>query len=136
MSRYLNEFDSEIRSMLVGQHSIVEQGIVQWNSIYGFVARFRSECPEAIVLDYEHLALNPLVEVEALFGRLGLEFGAEQREAVVEFSTAEGGGSSAIDVRRDSRAALGTWAGRLDATDVERIRASTADVSNRIRTSP
>ena len=135
MARHLTEFDTDIRSMLDGEHSIVEQGIVQWNAIYAFVAQFRSACPSAIVVDYEQLASNPLVEVEALFDRLGLEFGVEQRTAVVEYSSGEGGGSSAIDVRRDSSAALHTWSGRLSASDVELIRASTADVRDRVSTS-
>ena len=136
MSRHLNAFDSEIRSMLDGPHSIVEQGIVQWNAIYSFVARFQSDCPDAIVVDYERLASDPLVEVETLFGRLGLEFGPEQRVAVLEYSSAEGGGSSAIDVRRDSRAALDTWSERLGASDVQRIRESTASVLHQFRPSP
>ncbi len=134
MASCLEEFGADIRSMLDGEHSIVEQGIVQWNAIYSFVEQFRSACPDAIVLDYERLASNPLVEVEALFERLGLHFGVEQRAAVIEYSSAEGAGTSAIDVRRDSREALATWSGRLTPAEVEQVRASTAVVRDRIRT--
>ncbi|MFK8025102.1 MAG: sulfotransferase [Ilumatobacter sp.] len=112
---------------------LVEQGIVEWNAIYDAVASFGAEHPDWLIVRYEDLAADPSTEIPQLFEQLGLRFGANQAAVLEELTTGpKGDGKTAIDVRRDSSEALSTWSQRLDDDQVERIRAGTSDVAERV----
>jgi hypothetical protein len=137
MSGLLRSHAAEIEEQVARQAAaeapadIVGEGIVQWNAFYGAVDQLRAEDPEMIVVHYETLAANPQEEVESLYQRLRLRFGQTQRDTVTRLTTGSGSGTSAIDVRRDSQAALTTWKSRLSEADINRIRAGTAVVADR-----
>ncbi len=118
--------DADVRRLVERpSDDLVEQGIVMWNGIYGFVDAMRDVDPRIMVVSYERLAMNPQVEVEGLYDRLGLKFGPTQASTVKRLSSAASEPVDAIDVRRDSRRALSTWAERLGADDVARVRRET-----------
>lgn len=113
------------------QPDVVDQGIVEWNAMYDFVDRMRRDHPEFIVVSYERLARDPEVEFPRLFERVGVGYGDAQSRQVEQMSTGSRTGRSAIDVKRDSRAAVDTWRERLSDAEVDRITAATAEVASR-----
>ena len=134
----LDPWTDEIERMATQPGELIDQAILMWNAIYGFVAGLPAALEplgiQAHIEAYETIASNPLVEVEHLYGRLGLEFGIEQRRVAIELSTGrsqadDGTGVSAIDVQRDSSAALKTWRDRLDQDQIEHITTATAEVA-------
>ena len=131
MRDHLGHLEREIAQMIERPAGIVEQGILQWNAFYGFVDELRRRHPEFIVVHYEKLASDPAVEIEQLFGRLGLDFGEAQLSAVEALSTADRRESSPTDVRRNSAKALETWRDRLTAEEVDAVREATAAVHRR-----
>lgn len=131
-----------IEQMATQPGALIDQAVLMWNAIYGFVADLPSALEplgvSAHIESYETIASNPLIEVEGLYQRLGLHFGAEQRRVADELSSGrshndDGTGVSAIDVRRDSSAALETWRDRLDESQIDHIVSSTAQVADRVR---
>lgn len=137
----LDPWADQIERMAAQPGELIDQAILMWNAIYGFVAdlptTFESLGARVHVESYETIASNPLVEVERLYGRLGLEFGPEQRRVATELSTGrsradDGTGVSAIDVQRDSSAALETWRDRLDHAQIGHITTTTAAVAARV----
>jgi len=137
----LDPWADEIERMAAQPAELIDQAILMWNAIYGFVADLPTELArfgiEAHIESYETIASNPLVEVEGLFARVGLQFGVEQQRVVNELSTGRSGGDdgtgvSAIDVRRDSSAAMETWRDRLNDAQIDHIAASTAEVARRV----
>lgn len=128
----LAEHAEAIERMAASPGDIVDQGIVMWNAIYGFVADISATVPGLVLVSYERLAADPLAQVESLYGTLQLEFGDAQRREVERLSHGGGSGSSAIDVRRDSRAALRTGRARLGDEQCERVERGTAAVAARL----
>lgn len=123
----------EITAAVATPLDIVDQGILQWNVFYDFVADYRQRRPDAVVLSYERLARNPATEMPALFERLGLGFGPAQQTAITRLTTAAGSeATSAIDVHRRSDEALETWRTRLEPDEVARVTAGTAAVAERL----
>ena len=123
----------QINAAVSASLDIVDQGILQWNVFYDFVADLRDRRPDTVVVSYERLAGDAATEVPALFDRLGLAFGPSQQAAVAELTTAGGShGASAIDVHRRSDEVLDTWQERLDQDAVARVRAGTAAVAERL----
>lgn len=122
---------AEIRQMGTAPPGVVEQGILQWNVFYQYVADLRRRRPDAVVVSYEQLATDPQAQVPALFDRLGLGFGAQQQATLSALTDGSGGsseGTSAIDVRRRSADAVDTWRKRLDESEIEAINLGTAKV--------
>ena len=117
--------------MVARPGDIIDQGILMWNAIYAFVAELAGT-DDVFVVRYEDVASNPQVEVESLYGRLGLGFGPDQRNAVESLTTEGGQGRSAIDVRRDSQAAIATGLSRLEQDEIERVQAGTLDVASEL----
>ncbi len=133
MRDHLETWADDIARMIAEPTDVVEQGILMWNVIYGFVDDLRRRDPSVLVVNYETLASNPLVEVETLFRRLGLRYGDEQHAAVIELTTGSGGtGTTAIDVRRDSQLSLETWRDRLTPDEIDAVRSSTASIADRL----
>lgn len=132
MSDLLADYAEPIAAQVAAPGTIVEQGILQWNAFYSVVDRFRTRHPDWIVVRYEDLARAAADEVPRLYERLGLQFGGPQRAELERLTSGgDGGGSSAIDVRRDSAAALETWRDRLTAEELHAVREATAEVAGR-----
>lgn len=134
MAGPLDEFGDDVRAMVDSSDTdLIGQGIVMWNAIYGFVDSLRTAHPDYLVVRYETIASRPQLEVESLYGTLGLRYGPAQRAAVDEMTSADatGGDVAPIEVKRDSRASLGTWRDRLDDDEVDRVRYGTDAVAQR-----
>jgi hypothetical protein len=133
LSEVAGAWRDRINAAVSAPLDIVDQGILQWNVFYDFVADLRDRRPDTVVVSYERLAGDAATEVPALFERLGLAFGPSQQAAVAELTTAgDSQGASAIDVHRQSDEVLDTWRARLDEDEIARVRAGTAGVADRL----
>ena len=132
---HLGPMRPDLERMAAGGHDTVEEAIVLWNALYGVVATLEDRHPEWHVLRYEDLAAAPVEGFARLYPALGLRWDDEVARRVAAFSdernVKEVPASEKGTVRRDSRAAMWTWAHRLTAEEVERVRAGTAEVASR-----
>lgn len=130
MEHLLHDYRDAILAQARQPGSIVDQGILQWNAMYSVVDRFRRDHPDWMVLRYEDLAAAPGQEIPQIYQRLGLTFGPDQQRRLRELTErGDGRGTAAMDLRRDSRAAMETWRDRLDPGEVDTINRGTAAVT-------
>ena len=133
MERYLHPFRDEIYSYCSRERDIIDQAILLWRVIYSVVHQYRQVHPSWRFLRLEDLAADPLGCFRSLYRALGLTWDLGVERKIAEFSRAEGGGEVSPEdhqtIRRDSQAAIMTWATRLTREEIERVRRGTSDVS-------
>ena len=132
---HLGPMRADLERMAAGGHDLVEEAIVLWNALYGVVATLEDRHPEWHVLRYEDLAAAPVEGFARLYPDLGLRWDDEVARRTAAFSdernVKEVPAREKGTVRRDSRAAMWTWAHRLTPEEVERVRAGTSAVAAR-----
>jgi hypothetical protein len=127
---HLAGFEDEIRAQAAEPGDVVGQAILLWRLCYRLVDGYRQRHPGWIFLRHEDLSREPLPSFERLYERLGLELTDRARREIEGASAATNPAEAASkhDVRVDSRANLAGWRSKLDAAEIERIRAGTGDV--------
>ncbi len=133
MKDHLYPFEAEIKECANYGHDIIDQGALLWRLIYHMVAKYQKDHDDWIFLRHEDLSRDPLEGFHALFNRLNLEFSESVEGAVREYTNASNpreapDGSSSI--KRDSGSNIWNWKGRLEESEIERIRNQVEDVSS------
>jgi hypothetical protein len=84
------------------------------------------------VLRYEDIASDPVPSFKALYEELGLSWSGEVERTVSAHSSGENRDEVPAErpheIKRDSRAAAGTWRTRLSADEIARIRSETGEI--------
>ena len=87
MQEWLAPFEKEIIYHSESNTDIVERACLIWNIIYFIVSKYKEQYPSWIYKRYEDLALDPIVEYQALFQDLGLPFDASVAQYIEEFTS-------------------------------------------------
>ncbi len=133
MQRYLSRFENDLNQRPADE-DIVGQGILAWRILYSVVSQYSATHADWDFVRQEDLALDPLVQFEALYRRLGLSY-TRRAEHVIRRATDP---SNPVDVpisehhqiARDSRQTATIWRRRLVQDEIDRIRAAVEDVSH------
>ena len=132
MRDLLGPFANDFRGY-EGEVDLVGEGIVMWNAMYHAVDKLRARHPEWSFTKLEDLASDPETGFRDLYRATGLSWDEKARAAML--ATAAEGNPGEVSrrqrrsIRRDSRAATGTWAKRLTPEEIERVRLETAKVA-------
>lgn len=133
MRDHLKPYEKAMRSDAA--RDVVGQAGLLWAILYGYLQELRTKDPSLLVVRHEDLALDPVEGFKRLYDRLGLQFTARARRAVVDSSSAanpmELSKQRVHSVRMDSRGSLQNWRRRLSAGEIERIRRLTDGVVQR-----
>lgn len=113
---------------------IIDRAILMWNAYYRVVEGFRREHPDWSFVRYDDLAEEPIAGFRSLYAALGLTWSPETEEGIAKHSDAGNvkdvsGSQSPHTIKRSSRAAKWTWADRLSAEEIARVRQGTAEVA-------
>ena len=136
MRDVLGELDDEVRRAAAEPLEIIDQAILTWNATYAHLDRMRRANPSWHVVAYEQLASSPEAGFRALYDALGLRFDQRARQGIARHTgrgnAAEVAAHDKGGIRRDSRAAVDTWRGRLTDEEIERVTARTQAVADRL----
>jgi hypothetical protein len=126
-------YEDQIRAFATREPDLIDEAILMWNVIHHVIGVFRDRNPEWSFVRHEDLSEEPVKGFRALYERLRLRWDGVVESAIVRSSSAEGRKEVPSHlhrtVRRDSRAARWTWAGRLSAEEIDRVRGGTSDVA-------
>lgn len=126
----LDGFEAEIAAAVDREEDLVQHGILLWRLMHHVILEYRARHPEWTFLRHEDVSRDPAPTFADLYRRLGLQLSASAR-ATIERHTAAYNPTEARntqDLLRDSRENVQNWKRRLDASEIERIRAGTADI--------
>lgn len=126
-------YEAEIREAAAGGPDLIDQAVLMWNVIHHVIRGYRDRHPDWSFVRHEDLAEEPVKGFRDLFERLDLRWDHTAERVIVRTSTvrsrSEVPPSLHRTIRRDSRAARWTWARRLTAEELARVRAGTAEVA-------
>jgi hypothetical protein len=130
MDAHLRPFEPEIRRFAEREQPLLDQAILLWRVLHHVMRTYRDREPAWSFVRHEDLSRDPDGGFAALYGRLALAFDDRARHVVARHSDPSNPAEAAQaqDVALDSRANVSAWKRRLDAAEVERVRAGTADV--------
>ena len=131
MEKYLFLFNEEISDFARNQADIVDQGILLWNCIHHTVAMYQERHPDWLFVRHEDLSLNPCHQFRLLYVKLNLEFTPKARRAVERSSGIHNPieQTPGQEFQRNSRKSINNWKRLLSRSEIDKIRAKTADVS-------
>jgi hypothetical protein len=133
MSALLGPWEADMRRLVSGTPSPVENIALMWRVIHGVIREFQRRHPEWIFVRHEDLSQNPVPEYRRLFERLGLRMTPALERAVAEHSSEENPREARPGVvhllKRDSRAGVWNWRTRLTPSEVTQVRRATEDVA-------
>lgn len=136
MADHLGEFGDAIERAAEEPPDLLDQAILSWNATYAYVERMRRAHSDWHVVDYEDLAASPSSGFRGLYAGLGLRFDDRAAAGVARHSdegnVKEVPAGDKGGIRRDSRAALDTWRGRLTPDEVARVEEGTREVAERL----
>jgi hypothetical protein len=124
---------SEVREAADADLDIIGAAIVLWRVVNSVALRYRAKHPAWAVRRYEDLAMDPIGAFRQLYGELGLawspavETGVRRHSGERNVTNVAGGDKGGV--KRDSRAAMWTWADRLTPEEIVRIRSGTDDIA-------
>jgi hypothetical protein len=126
------------RELEAGYTDIVDQAALIWSIIYYVFSVFIERHPEWIVVKHETLSRQPIEELGALYGRLGLNWSAAVEEKIRKYTVKENPVNPrhgvAHQMVRDSQKNITRWKNALTSEEIERVRRRTAAVSDRFYT--
>jgi Sulfotransferase family len=114
---------------------IVSQAARLWKCLYGVLFEYASRNPSWIVRTHEELSLNPLGELEKLYGLLGLSWSPSAKTGIIEYTKADNPTSAPDEVvhqmRRDSASAIYNWKEQLTGEEIRHIHRETHELAAR-----
>lgn len=131
MRDHLEPYRQEMQA--VKADDVIAQAALLWKMIYHSVHVTHKAHPEFLVVRHEDLSRDPLPRYRALYTDLGLEFSGRVEKTILTSSSSENprelSRKQVFDTKLDSRASVDNWKRRLTAEEIERVRATTEDVS-------
>lgn len=135
---HLYPFEEDIRELAEEEHDIVDQAILFWRLAHYMIIKYQKNHPDWVFVRHEDLSRDPLLGFQSIFDKLNLEYSDRIRRIVEEYSSPkdhtealEGSGfTRRRGLRRDSRANIWAWKGKLSASEIERIRNGVEDISS------
>jgi hypothetical protein len=139
---YLGPFVAEMKEMLKRPDDMIGNTSLLWRMVYHTLAEQKKRMRSIEVVRYEDLALDPVLEYQRLYLKLGLSMDDAARQTI---ENATSGNSrrqsfawsvSVTDVSRtsfrpmNSRASVVSWKKSLSEEEVSRIRSLTEDVAD------
>lgn len=129
----LSDMANEIEQAAAHPLALIDNAILSWRVLNSVVRQYRQERPEWLVVRQEDLAADPVVRVREIYERVALPWN-ERVDLEVRRLTgvADHGDVAPGDkggVVRNSRAAMYSWHGRLDADQIGHIRDATLDLA-------
>lgn len=126
MKTELREEVEMIRSCESGSRDLIDEAIVLWKVVYGFVNRQRAAHSDWLFVRHEDLARDAVGGFRTLYGHLSLRFDRQVEDIVLEGSTGRRSEDIPVDkpmlTKRDSRSAAESWKSRLTADEIARVR--------------
>jgi len=119
----LIDFKEEIKKQVEKPSSVIGQSSLLWRIIYSFVNKYISES-DSIIVRYEDICINPVVEFKALYQRLNLKWSDKISKYVQKYSS----GNNAARISKDSRKHAFIFRKRLTSDQIERIKRETVDI--------
>lgn len=128
----LEPFRHRIEEFARTEHDCLDQAVLLWNLIHHTIRGYQQRHPDWLFCRYEDIGRQPLAAFEGLYRELQLPFSPAARRAISTYSDASNPQEArdAKVLKRDSRAAVGTWRSRLSREEILRVRRGTEEVSH------
>ncbi|MHA7865478.1 sulfotransferase [Flagellimonas marinaquae] len=121
----LQAYKSDIETFAVVNKSIIDQGILLWNIIYGMVCTYQQTYGRQwCFFKHESLSRNPIVEFKKLFSYVDLKFDAKVKQYILETTQAE----ETSHLERNSLENMYSWKERLTLDEIAKIKKGTAQI--------
>ncbi len=134
MRDLLAPLTGEITAQHARANDPIGDAICAWNVFHHVIDGYRRRHANWIFLRHEDLSRNYGEMFEALFEKLGLDFGKHPRKVVEQLcnaaNPAEAGGR-VHRLNRNSRAVVWNWKKRLDREQIARIKSETDAIASR-----
>jgi hypothetical protein len=131
MRDHLEPYQEEIQS--AQNDDVIGQAALLWKLIYRVVHITCEQHPDFLIVRHEDLSRDPIPGYRDLYASLGLEFTPRVEKTILNSSNSENprelSRKKVHDFKLDSRANVDNWKKRLTAEEIERVRATTAEVS-------
>lgn len=127
MKNHLIDFEDEIIKYSKEKQTIVNQGILLWNTIYSTVKKYKN-----VYADYWHfirhedLSKDPINEFKSLFYNLNLDFTPKVKREIIKSTTT----GTSQGLKRNSKKNIYTWKERLSLPEIKLIKEKTYPLWN------
>lgn len=122
MKKLLQPYKEQIEEFARVEKTVVEQGALLWNILYGTIVELRKNNPDWIFVTHDALSLEPMEAFEKLYQQLGLDFNSAVKEKLKSFTKAN---DNQVQIKRDSKKNLETWKKRLTETEISFVKKET-----------
>lgn len=127
-------FEDAIHRAALSPPEPIDQAILLWRIFQAQAVRYEQAHPEWLFVRHEDLSSRPEAEFGQLFTKLSLRLTRKTR-AILDEHTRAGNPREAAEgvvheLHRDSRANVWSWAERLTADEVARVRRGTEDIAS------
>lgn len=131
MRDYLSSFEDEIRHYAATEQPLIDQAILVWKTLHHVIAQYQEKHQDWLFVKHEDLSEDPSAQFESMFEWLNLDFDADMKRLVEEYSNAGNptdmtssaiAVSSSKSIRRDSRSNIFNWKKRLSTDEINYIR--------------
>lgn len=133
MDSFSPEIRAEIEHFAMHRQEPILQACLLWKTIYGWVADLKPKKRKWLIVRYEDLANQPVVQYKKLFRKLKLEWSQQVVREILNM-TGEDKPSESDDPgfkARNAKAMKDVWMSRLDQSQIEIIRKHTEPVWRR-----
>jgi hypothetical protein len=129
---HLVPLEEEIKILRDSKSDIIDQTALFWKVLYFVVLKYKEIYRDWIYLRHEDISLNPLVEFQRLFEKLGLDFTNKVQEEIVEYSSESNPShSTGVDklLKLNSKKIISHWKSVLSSQEKKRIKEIVGEVS-------
>ena len=137
---WLHPYYDDMQRAWAREVDIIDQGILMWNVLHHVIDEYRRRHPSWRFVRHEDVSASPEPCFRALYETLDLAWSPRTAERITGHSRASNPSEPSRrrhgSIRRDSRAAIGTWRTRLTDDDVGRVARGTAEIAERFGYAP
>lgn len=136
INSYLKNYEHLIVEYSTNKKDIIDQGILLWNTIHHVINYYQSKYSnEWCFVRHEDLSLNPIVEFEHIFDKIGLNFSLNVKKYInqttkgnLEPDHLKNSTDDITNVKRNSEQNIKSWKSRLSDDEIQRIKKGTEHV--------
>jgi hypothetical protein len=130
MNKYFNVY---LENVELNNLSIVDEGIILWNCIYSVLTEYLNRNPNMIFIRHEDLSVDPVVQLNKLYDKLGIPFTKKIEENILEFTNdknpTDPKNNEVHTLKRNSKNNIKRWKKILTEGEIQKIKIGTIDVA-------
>lgn len=128
MDKCLYDYTDDIVEFSKNRKSIIDQGILLWNTIYSIVYKYKKKYNDDwMFVKHEDLSKLPVEKFKDIFKYLNINFDSQVEKRIISSTTA----SKNTELERNSLENLCTWKSRLSPDEINNVKEKSFHVWNK-----